>query len=336
MFEIFAPTTPPPTLPFVDTHDLSLGTVWQQPQVAFSLPVQNKSKSRIVVDNVTTSCNCTDVEPKNFDLEPGEQIELHGTIDLLKSLVHTQEVEEPFMVTLTAHVSQPESEIVEWPLHGMVRKVFELEPKVIHLNGASEVISGVSAPSVTVEITPFTGIQSIKSSCNTELGEVRVEKADEGDKWRLTFQPNINIPRGPIQGVITLSTQFDNGEAGPDVDVEVVGFSTATVRLSPSQVTLAADPEGVPAIVNLLSRDNQVWGMQEVKNKPTWLDVHNEESSGVLQIRVSEIPDRLESFTIILVLYSDQGKLEELPLTLNLFPAVGKEISTPVSLEGKP
>lgn len=316
-----APEAAPQPVLLIDSGDLNLGTVWQQPELRVSLPIRNPSHRDVVVERLSASCNCTSVAPQAFRVPAGESRTVDLTIDLLKSIHDVGAPEDSFLVTLTAVVESPRSDSLQWPLHGVVRRSLHVSPPVINLQGANEIVQGVRSPTVTLDVTPQIEIAALKAEWTPSEADVVVEGPNAEGAYRLHYTPSQDLSRAPIDTRVTLRTRLADGNSGPALEVPVRGVVVGPVRLSPERLTFVDSINATSRQLScsLIPLDGQTWTIIGVDDLPAWLSIDLEADEGgsvVVQLTDNSACD--EEASLVVRARSPQGSEEKLDLTVAL------------------
>lgn len=310
--------------------DLNLGEVWQQPELKFSIPVRNRTRQAMRVADISTTCNCTQITPKSFEVPAGESVTLSGVIDLMRSIDRENAMQQEFVVGIKATLESRYGEqpvVLEWPLQGVARRALRVEPPTIDLLGAWEVVQHHFAPTVELEITPQLEIGAIKPEWNAREGDVVVTGPLEGNEYILLFTPSTLLPRGSVNTRINLRTVLANGSQGPDIEVPVRGEVVGPVRLSPERVTLrranvieVSSHEAVT--VNIVSAVDTDWRLVDWSSTPEGIVVVTPKDNAIvislgkpLEVKTGEAIDAL---TLKAMVESTSGERESVEVKVDL------------------
>ena len=63
--------------------NLDFGAVWEDAEFDWELPIHNQIGERVYVTDFALSCACLRIEPRSFELAPGETTSLKLKINLL-------------------------------------------------------------------------------------------------------------------------------------------------------------------------------------------------------------------------------------------------------------
>lgn len=325
-------TEAPATLE-VDRADLDLGDVWLQRELAFRFSVRNPSESAIQVGQLSASCNCTELTPSSFIVPPHGETAVSGTIDLTRSVQETDADREPFGVVLTADITAPNSDRVEWQLRGVAKRALEMSPNRIVLQGADEVVHETFSPTVEVAIKPHVAISEILPEWNANEAHLDLSGPDEEGGWLLAYMPIHDLPLGKIATRVNLRVKWVDGTFGPDLEIPVTGVVVPPVRLSPEQITLANIPsaktDSPPRTVSVIARDRGAWNVVKLLDVPEWLDIVNDSESSHIRLDVARRVDAEKRCQLRVLLESSQGNRAELSLKVSLTPASGAEVVLP-------
>src|SRR5688500_15085731 len=69
----------------IDPHHLDFGERDAQKDFHWTLPIRNRGPASVQVVALRTSCACSSVDPKSFELQPGEEISVTLRLDLTAS-----------------------------------------------------------------------------------------------------------------------------------------------------------------------------------------------------------------------------------------------------------
>ena len=166
---------------FVKPASLNFGAVPANPKFAWSVPVQNRSKERIVLDAIKTSCSCTVIGSQKIDLEPGQTRTIDLTLDLTGKTTQGRSP-RPFGVTIIAESSASHLSY-QWTLEGKVLDVIQLSSRRIDLG---ELIRGrPSVMGTRIEVSTTSPLNRVDAQ---ESPGIRVNKLATSTPERIGFE----------------------------------------------------------------------------------------------------------------------------------------------------
>ncbi|HZU36137.1 MAG TPA: DUF1573 domain-containing protein [Gemmataceae bacterium] len=120
----------------VPASSLDFGTVWETSAFHWYLPIQNRTRSDIHINEFEVSCNCIKVEPKQLLLQPGEKADVALTLDLTPR--HYDEIgvaERPLRVQIRPHRLGDRFGSA-WTLQGNVKSRLVLDTRALEFGEA--------------------------------------------------------------------------------------------------------------------------------------------------------------------------------------------------------
>jgi hypothetical protein len=242
----------------VEPNFLNLGDIWETKEFPFKIPVKNQSAKAVEVANLVSSCSCVGIEPRAFDLQPGETREVSLLLDLSKASLQGDE---------GADVRQFEAEILpimkngltaraSWVIRADVRSSFRITPRFIDFG--SEVIRD-KLPSAAFDVSCLRDVKDF--AANGKGLSVQISKGSSPDslpKYKVLVTPNASLPTGRLETFAVFSAEIP-GQGKVVKEAPVVGRLFDEVYCLPDVLCLGAVSVGQSAedVILLRSRNDQ-------------------------------------------------------------------------------
>ncbi|MBX9583362.1 MAG: DUF1573 domain-containing protein [Gemmataceae bacterium] len=204
------------------------GEVWLTNDFAWSFPVVNRAERPVSVRNVTGSCNCLSVTPRDFTVEPGESQTVEVRIDFT---VKPRKDENAAFALDYEYSAGPESAPREgrWVLSGKVRPLLALSAP-LHLGRRS--VLAQPLPPLSVEGRTATAHASVTATPVGPGLRAEVVYGDADDRFRLTVTPSEAYPVGRVERAVLLKVELASGEVRTE-RIPVTGLIVPDAEPSP-------------------------------------------------------------------------------------------------------
>jgi hypothetical protein len=236
-----------PSLPHaglvVKEADLNFGEVWEDAHFHWTIPITNESSQVLQVIDFSTSCICSNVEPRSLVLSPGESKDIRVTIDLTRDPLSqfsrqvTREVAEKVTPKIQgAAVDQP----LPWTIRGRAKKAFTVEPR--ELTFGEILVQGQPPESRELLLESLIPLKTLVANCDPpHLAAVTLEPhPDEDHTYSLLIQPQPNLPEGELNFTVSLEGITETGEPLPVYRVPVDGRVLPDIQISPPDILFGA------------------------------------------------------------------------------------------------
>lgn len=200
-----APSSPPPTHPPaavatespLEIEGLDFGEAWEQPAFPWEIKLRNRTASPLVIQQVQTSCECTDLSPRFVTLPPnGEQV-MQLTLKLLGS--ESELLPREFDVNLTFEFADGKTPMQTVVLHGEVLPIpIRIESR--QLNLGEIVISNDSSFERSVRLSSRVELPTPTVTCAPSelaaLSLIDLPNSQTDKDLRITLQRELAV--GPL------------------------------------------------------------------------------------------------------------------------------------------
>jgi hypothetical protein len=211
-----------------------MGTIWEDEQFAWTVPIENHEATPIEVASFGTSCNCLSVEPSSFVLAPGERRELRMRINLTSQVKDTGEVAVGLWARLKKDNREPgESLGPEWMIVGQVRRVLKFNRRLFYVGQHSELAQPLPVQTIPLEV--LVPLQSLSAECDLAGFTTKVEAVKEG-KALLELRSVTPRPLGPFEGSISLNPVLKGAQHLPVQRLHFEGRIVPDVEAVPPEV----------------------------------------------------------------------------------------------------
>ncbi len=206
-----APGEPSPAVPggltesernglVVSASDLDLGEVWETTEFVHNVSIHNRSGTEKKIEDFSTSCLCTEVEPRTVAIPPGGTVTVHVRIDPN----HNRSPDEadlavrPFAVEVTPILDTSLPQQPGWTIHGRFKSRVTFNALSVHFG--EEVVQGSPAPTRRVAATVHVPMQRLEARVEPpSAGTASVTLVpDKPDGLELKITPANTLPIGPF------------------------------------------------------------------------------------------------------------------------------------------
>lgn len=201
---------------------LDLGRQAPLERVDWTLPITNQSPTPWGV-RLEASCECTALEPREFELAPGETRHVALAIDLEAN--SAQELEQPerqvelqitpFVRLAEASAGQPaEQALPPWTLRARVEQIYRFEPKYLSL--INDHIEGRYSAPERAEVVCLAPVGDLHAECDERWGIATVASlADRPGAFQVEVSLNPELAAGDHEFVVLLSATTPQGAPLP-------------------------------------------------------------------------------------------------------------------------
>jgi hypothetical protein len=243
---------------------LDFGTVWSDEKFSWTIPVTNVTSRRVTITKIAKSCQCTQVQPSSFVLDPGEQACLHLTLNL-----RTVEQSEQFGVSLYAYESEADGPVAVWHLRGVVKSPFDLQPRKLDF-GESLIADEPFRPK-SLDVTCYEPCRQIELSVDPSLAAVATNVGDDGRHFQITVAPSQTLRPGLYEFRVGATPVLSNGQRHPPIWISIRAKISRDVELVPSLTHLGNIKVGESRAIDigLVSRLGRNFIIDEIQSKST-------------------------------------------------------------------
>lgn len=243
-----------------DPASLSFGTVWETGDHVATIRIENRDRSRVVVESFGTSCSCLSLEPKSFALEPGGRIDLKAHIDLRLQPQQSEEVR----VRIAPKLTEKSATAPAWLLRGTVRRILTAEA-TWHL-GRYGVLTD-PAPVWTLPVKAARDLKALHATSTLPGFDVAVVPGSANYEYAVKLSCTSQPVPGELTGVVNLQPVARDGEWLPLRSIPVAGRFVPDIRSEPEIVQVSSRPigEAFEESVALRSLTNRPFAVRGVR-----------------------------------------------------------------------
>lgn len=232
----------------VDSSYLDFGTVWEQEQFEWSIPIENRSDAAITVESFRSSCLCTDVTPRRFVIPANGSRTIQVTLDLTEKDNHLLDplaplTPRPFSVTIEPILTPPPSttHLIAWQLKGRVQPAYQLQQEIIDFGQRSVLAQPFEVESVPVLCDEQ--VQDIRVDCNADWVACTVQR-NSRTSFNIQVTPYYGMPAGYYPGTLRIFGITRTGEPLPEKRLSVAAHILGDIQPTPPQLLWPAKPIG--------------------------------------------------------------------------------------------
>jgi hypothetical protein len=235
---------------YVAVEDLDFGEVWSQRHFEWTLPISNMSHQEIAIAGFRSSCGCTDISPREgLTVPPFERRNVVVQMDLsaANGLPNHGLIRNVSVDVIPVSAKRGERSPV-WTISGRVKVALEVLPDHITLDGADQLIEGMSPPTQKLVVNELLPLGSIRAECDPDIGTAAIESEENG-RHSLHFAPRSDGPVGEFSGLISLYPVSPTGDDLPPVEVAVSGRKRSDIHVIPSRLYCHEYGPGIHSLV---------------------------------------------------------------------------------------
>lgn len=195
----------------VEPSSLDLGTVWEQHDFKWTLPVRNELSRDVDVVGFASSCSCVSVQPKSLSIPSGQSAQLTLTLDLSHGSNDGSDSQfRKFSASIMPRLRESKSPTVTWRITGTVRKPFSLSEDMINLGHVSD----RNSPSQVrvVNLRAHAGIRGLSCEVNPPIGTaIASRKEEDRDDYCIAIRLKPDVALGPFLFEVLIHAQLQDG-----------------------------------------------------------------------------------------------------------------------------
>lgn len=305
---------------YVAPEDLDLGEVWARPQFKWRVTFRNLSDKAVFVEDIHTSCRCTELERSSFRISPSSQMPVEFTLDFDSPLSSTSHEPRSFRLAVAATLhSAGEMTSQKWLLRGRVK-----QPLLLSNPDVEFVVDPVEPENETVRVrlTSALPIKTIASKSRHPVISSKVERVSDlaadldfqlNGRW---FSHRLHLLGSRIIAAkVTLETELvDDSEVislAPDIPIQI--STQCDVQVIPNSLSFGPNPLGTvdSDTVILRSRSGRPFSVRVLGDALETLRVCRDKMSGsqeavfTISKKISEVGQ--EQDTVTFTVMDDRG-----------------------------
>jgi hypothetical protein len=221
----------------VSPECLNFGEVWEDKQFKWVLSIANPEASEVRIDEFSSSCSCTAVNPESLTIPARQSRNVELVIDLTpnpigKTGADVQDLE--FGVRAASKRDGALSSIGQWRVRGKVKPVIVASQLVVDFGRQSD--RARPLPAHHVKISTRAPVREFASACSTPLffAEIHAVKGLTNE-YELVVHPDGKIPIGLYRFEVELTATLEKGVAR---------------RKIPIRTEIAADIQAIPPTIH--------------------------------------------------------------------------------------
>jgi hypothetical protein len=181
----------------VAPQSLDFGEVWACKEFVWRLPIHNPTSRDIEVTDMSATCGCATISPKQFVVPPGEMVPVDLTLDLIpRSSRDKAKPLHDFSATIFAVTGDQSRRPLAWDLTGRVREPFTISPPDPDFDDAPLIAGDRFAPR-RIRVSLCQDVASVTAEADPNQASVKLERdASKTRDLRLLVQLNEALPVG--------------------------------------------------------------------------------------------------------------------------------------------
>ena len=250
----------------ISPEQLNFGEVWETSQFNWPLTIQNPQDRDVEIQDLRTSCTCSQLHPRSLKIPAGQQGVVQLTLDLTAARSKVPDAEwRDFQVTLSPRIEDAWK--VGWTVGGRVHTAIRLEQPVLDLGRHSEAEQPL--PKQKSFVTSYVRLTDLHARPSTSLLSVEAKRsAGKPPGFELLVSPAA-FPVGPIEATIALTPQLEDGVKIPPKSIVVVGRIVSDFQASPPEAVFGGRALGEVAeeTLTLYSLTKQLFEVVSLKTE---------------------------------------------------------------------
>lgn len=240
----------------------NFGTIIQGTMVAHKFKFKNTGTSKLIINNVTPTCNCTAAITSSREIEPGKEGEIS---------VHFDSVNYSGMVTKTIMVATNDQKtpVTMLTLTGDVTAKVVLDPSIIFFGSIKK--GAITNKKINVQIiSPGIKITSVTSSTSFIKVSYSSESITRGT-INVDIVPDATL--GPLNAFITV---FSTSKSKPFYYVPVIGNIVGDIITNPGKLNFGIIKKGITQshfTVSVSSQHGKAFKITGIEIKPNILKI---------------------------------------------------------------
>jgi hypothetical protein len=229
----------PPRAPVTVTdNDLNFDKAWMDEAFQWTLAITNTSNKRLQVEDVLQSCQCVDVSPRAFTLEPHSTRHITAFLDLSSGLEQAdKQLAHPFSARLIPVI--PGYTHDGWIIRGTVTAPLAVQPAFFNFHGADAIAPSLAKVTFEANVVPNTSVTDVIAVSN--FSGITTSVIADGNDFRLAVTIDTRaFGAGPVDDLIELIGVLDSGDTLPAVYLPIAGQILPQVEVIPKTVDVPA------------------------------------------------------------------------------------------------
>ena len=257
----------------VESGCLELGTVWEQPEFPWELPIRNDSQHDVSITGYVSSCACAKIEPQQLTIPAGCTRDIHLTIDLQSSLGEDDlSPERELRIRIAPKTANGRDLAGNWVMRGHVRTALKLRqmPRFIDRSEKAQPI-----PPLVFDFNARVPVRGIRVTVSNSDFLVEVERFTPENVFRVTVRAAKALARGSFTFKLAVRPEVEGGESVPPGVYAVSGEIVADIQPTPKAVNLGAIPLGFVGCETIVfaSLTNEKFTVKAVDNRDAGLAI---------------------------------------------------------------
>jgi hypothetical protein len=229
----------------VDPQYLNFGTVWEQADFGWTLPIENRTDEDLPITRFAGTCGCiVQIQPPSLTIPRGQTASVSLSLYLLTPDSQATPEVRDFHMRLTPIIDKPAYNHPGWIVSGKLRKGVRLSSRSILF--WKDIVRGQVAAVETVNITSPVFLNTVAAKYDPSALTVRIRPSKEkaGYEFFLDVQPGADLPGGQFVQDFQIEPILDSGERLPATRIRAEGVVSEVVQAIPSSLDLGAQPVG--------------------------------------------------------------------------------------------
>lgn len=275
----------------VKQRDLDLGTVWEDDNLHYQLPIENRTGSDIRVKELIPSCWCLDVKPRSLVIPAGKTYQVDITLDLTHRVPgEIGLAEREFTVEITPVFESGMPRVRGWALHGVSKSRMTLD--ILSVDFREATVRGQLPVPRKVLATIHVPVDHLEVTADPSVAKVNVERhKSRADTFELSVSWSNSLPVGPFNTHAVIDLISPEGERLRGATLPIAGRMKPEVRILPSRLILGSKPieEKLEAIVVLQAPANAAIVIDHIETDSRALHVEPVAIEGIARGRTYKV-----------------------------------------------
>lgn len=270
----------------VEPKFLQFGTVWEQGEFAWELPIRNQGDHQLEIVRFATSCPCVArIEPASFTILPRQTASVRVAINLVRgSETRTERDTRNFSMRIIPDLRDVRRPHPGWVITGRTREATRFSSRqVVFWN---DVVRGQTAHVESIDLTSAVPLKRLAVKLDPSVLTVEVveippqTQREKGREFRLNVTPKNSMPSGPFSEEFVVEPIAESGEKLPSWTVKATGTMVEAIQAFPRMLEFGVVPLGEirSALISLRSSSGNEFAVEKTKTSTESIRVEKQKT----------------------------------------------------------
>lgn len=287
-----------------ETTSHNFGTVLKGAKTEFDFVFTNPYNQALVVESVSTSCQCTSPSVSPGVLQPGQKGRVHIS-------VNTKSFQGNKNATITVRFSRPYRMEVQLHSYVYIRNDISINPGLVYFG----TVTAGTKPSVQVRVNSVNSnwaIRDVRSGCKfLSVTLPNPTQNYNGTSYLMTITLEENAAPGPFSEVLELITN-DSSPSYQRIPIRVEGRVKDTLNINPSSLSFGLVNVGEKSTKTIVVQGGTPFQIKDITSECPYISAALEnEKSNIRTVRLTYNAKEEGEFNGTITVLTDlEGKTE--------------------------